>query len=137
MRPPNDISNEDLWRVASSMLNPRRIGDFEVAHFACALLSCEGKMFTGACVGGYLGICAEQAAVGAMVSAGPPQVAKIVAVRRDDSGVAAIVRPCGRCREFLRLLAPENLDTEVILGPTRVVKLRELLPLHDSEVQIP
>ena len=39
--------------------------------------------------------------------------------------------PCGRCREFIRLIDEENLATEVVLGEERTMRLRELLPEHE------
>ena len=45
--------------------------------------------------------------------------------------------PCGRCREFIRQVDPLNLDTEVILAPDNIVKLRDLLPYHEWTSQRP
>ncbi|MGI8418481.1 MAG: cytidine deaminase family protein [Nakamurella sp.] len=126
----SNISDADLWKRAESALNPQRLGDFYVADVGCALISESGEVFTGACIGGYLGICAEQSAVSAMVTAGPPHIQKIVAVWRDDEGLVHAIPPCGRCREFLRTMSQDNLEAGVILGPEHVVKLRELLPFH-------
>jgi cytidine deaminase len=39
--------------------------------------------------------------------------------------------PCGRCRELIRQLDSENLDTDVILGDGRRKRLRGLLPEHE------
>lgn len=123
------ISPERLWELAARALNPQQVGHSWVADVACALEGQDGRVWTGACVGGYLGLCAEQSAVSAMVSAGPPVVRSIVAVWRDGRGDLHVLPPCGRCREFLRTLSPQNLDADVVLGPDHVVPLRDLLPV--------
>ena len=38
--------------------------------------------------------------------------------------------PCGRCREFMRQVDPQNLGTRVVLSRDEAVELRELLPRH-------
>lgn len=50
----------------------------------------------------------------------------MVAVLYDGS----IIPLCGRCREFISQLHPDNLDAEVMVTEDRVVTLRELLPYH-------
>jgi len=49
----------------------------------------------------------------------------------ERAGAAAVLSPCGRCREFIKQIHGDNLDTEVILSPDRSVPLKELLPMHD------
>lgn len=66
-----------------------------------------------------------------MVTAGEYQIAKIVAVWRDEQGRLFVLPPCGRCREFMRQIDEANLDAEVILGDDRRQLLRDLLPEHD------
>lgn len=88
-----------------------------------------GAIFTGACIGGYLSICAEQSALSQMVARTGPVLTRVVAVWRDPgNGVLHVLPPCGRCREFLRTLSQDNLDAQVILGPKHSATLRELLP---------
>lgn len=94
------------------------------------LSSEDGTILTGACIGGYLGICAEQSAVSAMASKTGPKIKKLVAVWQDEQGVLYAIPPCGRCRQFLLEISPENLETEIILGKDHIVKLKELLPFH-------
>ncbi|WP_380163422.1 cytidine deaminase family protein [Jannaschia sp. R86511] len=123
-------SPERLSAIAAEALNSQDLGSFFVGDVACALQDEEGKIWTGACVGGHLGLCAEQSAVSAMVSAGPPIVRTIVAVWRDEHGDLFVLPPCGRCREFLHTMSQRNLDTAVVLGPDHVVPLRDLLPSY-------
>ncbi len=121
-------SDDALLTAAASALNPQRVGDAHVADVGCALLSATGRICTGASIGTFLGVCAEQGALSALVSHEPPVVATIVAVWRDEAGALSVLPPCGRCRELLRVLSPDNLRTRVVLGPGHVVPLADLLP---------
>lgn len=122
------VTPAELCLRAAAVLNPQDLGGFFVGDVACALQAEDGAIWTGTCVGGRLGICAEQSAVSAMVSAGPPVIRTIVAVWRDDEGDLFVLPPCGRCREFLRMMSQRNLDATVVLGPDHAVALRDLLP---------
>jgi cytidine deaminase len=72
-----------------------------------------------------------------MVTAGEYRIAQIVAVWKDDAGTTYVLPPCGRCRELMRQIDPGNLDAEVVLGPDRAVRLRELLPYHEWPEPLP
>lgn len=95
---------------------------------AAALETAEGHVFTGVCmdVPCGIGFCAEHAAIAAMVTAGENRIVRMVAVADREEG-ARVVPPCGRCREFMHQICPENLDCEILLE-NRVATLRELLP---------
>ena len=131
-----EISNEELINRAEAALNSQKLDGFYVADVGCALVSQDDEVFTGACVGGYLGICAEQAAVGALVSVSSPKIKKIVAVWKNEEGALHVIPPCGRCREFLRMIDQENLDADVILGHNHAEKLRDLLPYHGWHAEL-
>jgi cytidine deaminase len=92
------------------------------------LISGSDQIYTGACLGGEFGICAEQSAVSQLVSKEMPIIKKIVAVWRDEEGVLHALPPCGRCRDLMLRISGENLETEVILGKDHVSKLSRLLP---------
>jgi len=124
----SEISDVELCGRAEAALDPHDLGDFYVADVGCAVVAASGSVYTGACIGGQLGLCAEQSAVSAMVSQEPPRIIKLVAVWRDSSGGLHALPPCGRCREFLRLMSQDNLEADVILGRDHVVKLKDLLP---------
>ena len=96
----------------------------------CALLTNSGSIYIGVCIEtfGGMGFCAEQNAIGAMITAGEYKIEKIVAAWRNGQGMLFVGAPCGRCREFMRQIDEGNLDTAVVLGMERMVKLRELLP---------
>jgi cytidine deaminase len=118
---------EELYQQAKAVLNPRRLSDeAEAGGVGAALLSESGSVYTGVCIdtSSSMGFCAEHAAAAAMVTAGESRVMKMVAVNWDGR----ILPPCGRCREFISQLHPDNPDAEVIVGEGKIVSLRELLP---------
>ena len=118
---------DELYQQAKSVLNPRRLSDeAEAGGVGAALLTESGRVYTGVCIdtSSSMGFCAEHAAAAAMVTAGESRVVKMVAVLWDGK----ILPPCGRCREFISQLHPNNPDAEVIVGLGKIVLLRELLP---------
>jgi cytidine deaminase len=122
-----EITFEALVERARAVLNPRRLSeDAEAGGVGAALLADDGQVYVGVCIdtGSSMGFCAEHAAAGAMVTAGANRVQKMVAVLWDGS----VIPPCGRCREFISQLHPDNLETEVLVMEDTVMTLRELLP---------
>jgi cytidine deaminase len=71
-----------------------------------------------------IGFCAEHSAVADMLKRHEARIRAVVAVNDDG----AVLPPCGRCRELLYQIDPANLDADVVLGASEIVKLRELLP---------
>ncbi len=134
MRSPSTAA--ELCRRAEAALNPQDLGGFSVADVGCALVAEDGSVHTGACIGGYLGVCAEQSAISALVTHGPPRIVMVASVWRDADGSLHALPPCGRCREFLRLLSQSNLEAEVVLGLDHVVTLKDLLPSHGWTSQL-
>jgi cytidine deaminase len=126
-------SNEELIDSAQAALNPRVVGGRLFGDVASTLVTDQGNRYSGVCIdtGAGTGFCAEHSPIAAMVTAGEHRIAKIVAVWRDEAGALYVMPPCGRCREFVRQVDPANLDTEVVLGRRRSVKLRDLLPLSE------
>jgi cytidine deaminase len=129
----------DLIDTALATLAPRRIEGRLVGDVAAALVTADGHLYRGVCIdtGSGTGFCAEHAAIAAMVTDGGHDISMIVAVWRDDDGRPYVLPPCGRCRELIRQIGPHNLDTEVVLGPERLVPLRELLPEHEWPDPLP
>ena len=121
-----------LIAAARDVLRPHRVGGRVMGDVAAVLETPTGQRFAGVHIDTACGTgaCAEHAAVAAMVTAGQYRIAAITAVWRDGDGRLVVLPPCGRCREFLRQVDPGNLDTAVVLGPDRVVPLRDLLPAH-------
>lgn len=129
----NAISHDVLIASAAAVLNPHAVDDRRFGDVGSTLVTKAGNHYSGVCIdtSSGTGFCAEHAAIAAMVTAGEYEIAKIVAVWRDDQGVLHVVPPCGRCREFIRQIDPANLDTEVVLSHTSSARLRDLLP-HSS-----
>jgi cytidine deaminase len=118
---------EELYQRAKSVLNPRRLSqEVEAGGVAAALLTESGMVYTGVCIDTAcsMGFCAEHAAAAAMVTARENRVIKMVAVNWDGR----ILPPCGRCREFISQLHPDNPNAEVLVAAGKIVSLRELLP---------
>ena len=101
-------------------------------------MTAEGETFQGVCIdtGSGTGFCAEAAAIAAMVTAGQYRIARIVAVWASAAGEIYVLPPCGRCREFIRQIDPDNLDAGVITSPSKSVLLRDLLPAHEWPASI-
>ncbi len=120
---------DELCQSAKAVIHPRRLSDeAEAGGVGAALLTGSGQVYVGVCIDTAcsMGFCAEHAAAAAMITAGESRVVKMVALNWDGR----ILPPCGRCREFISQLHPDNSNAEVLVGPETVVTLRELLP-HD------
>lgn len=121
------ITFDELYHQARSVINPRRLSpEAEAGGVGAALLTDDGSVYTGVCIDTAcsMGFCAEHAAAAAMVTAGQNRVVKMVAVDWDGS----VLPPCGRCREFISQLHPDNRNAEVLVAEGVVVTLRDLLP---------
>ncbi|MFP4000747.1 MAG: cytidine deaminase family protein [Thermoplasmata archaeon] len=127
------VSDEELIEKAASVINPKKIGDSFMGDVGSALITEEDNIYTGVCIDTPcgMGYCAEHNAVGSMVTEGEYKIEKIVAVWKDEEGSIQVIPPCGRCREFMRQINEENLETEVIVGEEKKLKLKNLLPYHD------
>ena len=126
------ISFDELYQAAKAAVNPKRLSQWaESGGVAAAILTEEGHVYTGVCidVACSMGFCAEHAAAAAMVTAGENHIVRVVAVGWDGS----IYPPCGRCREFLSQLHPENDQAEVLLPDNQVRTLAQLLPFDWKE----
>lgn len=128
------MTNEELIQKAQTVIDPRKIAhDCMVGDVGSALLTGEGNLHVGVSIDATSGIgfCAEHSAIASMITHGEQSIRKIVAVLADGT----VLPPCGRCREFIRLVDASNMDqTEVLLGKNRTVKLRDLLPHPWDEV---
>jgi cytidine deaminase len=126
-------TNQDLIDRAAEVINERKVGHAKYGQVASALITQTGAMYRGVTIDTPCdGFCAEHAAVAAMITAGESRITTIVAVWNNSDGRLHVLPPCGRCREFLCQINPENQDTDVILGASDVVKLRDLLPYSDT-----
>lgn len=127
------VSNDDPIASAVAFLNPHTVAGRLFGDVAATLATNGGSLFSGVCVDTpSTGLCAERAAIAAMVTAGEHRIAKIVAVWRDPAdGALHVLPPCGTCREFMRQVDPQNLDTDIVLGRRESAKLSDLLPRHE------
>jgi len=126
------VDFEELRAIAARAVNPRQLSDCaDAGGVAAAILSESGAVYTGVCIDTAcsLGFCAEHAAIAAMVSAGESRILKVVAVREGGE----VVPPCGRCREFIAQVHPDNMDAEVMVAPDRTATIRALLPDYWTE----
>ena len=123
------LSKEDLQLIerAKSLVGEKKVSGGTVKEVGSALLTKEGKTFTGVSMDLWCGIgfCAEHSAIADMIShSNETQIRTIVA-----HSVSKIIYPCGRCREMMELIDIRNRDnTEVIVSENKKVKLKELLP---------
>jgi len=106
-----DVPHAELIASAAAVLNPQVFGDRSSGTVGCTLVTVAGNRYSGVCIDVpcSMGFCAEHAAVAAMVTAGEFQIAKVVAVCRDETGHLYVLSPCGRCREFMHQVHPENM----------------------------
>jgi cytidine deaminase len=127
-------SDRDLIAAATAAIKRRYRDDWQ--EVGAALRTRTGKVFTGVNLDAYLGrmaVCAEAVALGrAVVDAGDAGIETIVAVRhpppREKDQTAAVVSPCGACRELIFDYDPQ---ARVIVPNGKapgVVKIGELLP---------
>jgi cytidine deaminase len=126
------MTTDDLIETAAGVINVREVGGRLFGDVGCALVARSGDVFLGVCIdtASGTGFCAEHSAIAAMVTAGELEISTIVAVWKDERGAVVVLPPCGRCREFIRQVSEDNLETDVVLARDKVVKLKELLPYH-------
>lgn len=117
-----------LIQTAQQLVGPFSLAkpNLTAAAVGVALITDQGNLYTGINTDFYCGIgfCAEHAAIAEMLKHRETRIDLIVAV-----GEGRILPPCGRCRELMHQVDAENRHhTRVIMGPDRIVPLRELLP---------
>lgn len=123
----------DLVARAQEVVAPRKLSEgASCGTVGAALETANGEVFRGVCVDttSSCGFCAEHAAAATMLTAGHSVVIRMVAVNE----IGQILPPCGRCREFISLLSPENLACEVLVANDTVLTLEELLPSRWNQV---
>lgn len=104
-----------------------RYSNFTVA---AAVIDDEGRVHYGVNVENAAypsGTCAEQTAIGAMITAGGARrIAKVLIAAGSD----AVVQPCGACRQRIAEFASEACEIVSVQGgtPTRKTRFWDLLP---------
>jgi len=123
------LSKDDLKLIerAKSLVGGKKVTGGAVKEVGSALLTKEGKIFTGASIDISCGIgfCAEHSAIANMVSHSDETQIKTIVAHNGRK----IMYPCGRCLEMMELIDLRNRDnTIVIVSVDKKVKLKELLP---------
>lgn len=119
-----------MYRAALAVQNERRISSYvEAGGVAAAILSSNGKIYTGVCIDtcSTLGICAERNAIFHMITCGESEISRVLAVMPDGR----IGAPCGACRELMVQLMPQTYKgIEIMLDyeAKRIATLGELTP---------
>lgn len=118
---------DDLIQAAAEV-RTRAYAPYSMFRVGAALRTAEGEVFIGCNVENRsfgLALCAERAALAAMVAAGQREPEALVVV----TGIAPPAAPCGLCREALAEFAG---DLAILLvneqGTRREVRLADLLP---------
>ena len=98
---------------------------FRAGSVGAAIRSRSGRVYTGislemAC---GIGFCAEHSALAEMLKARETEIEAMVAVSEDG-----VLPPCGRCREFVLQVNPDNHRTLVGIDDDRTASMEELLP---------
>jgi cytidine deaminase len=85
-------------------------------RLATTILTKDGEVTTGINVEGSFGcndVCAEQIALGVVLSKGLQDIETVVTVKhpkpKDENQELRVVSPCGKCRELLNDYAPESM----------------------------
>lgn len=121
-----DKDFEILVNKAKELAHRKRLNAFiKYGHVGAALMTESGNIYTGVAIdcACEIGFCAEHAAIAEMLKHNETRIVKIVAMNSN-----APVSPCGRCREMIRMVNPDNMETEVMVDKDTIVKLKDLLP---------
>ena len=119
-----------MYQIAKSIQNERRISDYiEAGSVAAAILTSEGKIFSGVCIDtcSTLGICAERNAIFNMITSGEQKIKRVLAIMPNGKTGT----PCGACRELMVQLMPNDYkEIEIMLDyeNKKVITLGEITP---------
>lgn len=130
----NSTSTKELIQKSKKALNRHTDPNGRLhSDVAAAVLGKNGKIYLGVCVDTpSWGLCAERSALAAMITDGEYRFEKIVAVWQDDkNGKLAILPPCGHCRQFMRDIDENNLESQIVLEEDKCESLKDLIPYHE------
>lgn len=119
-----------MHEAAAAVRRPRQLSPHvEAGGVAAAVMSESGSIYTGVCVDTScsLGVCAERAAIFALITAGENEVRRVLAIMPDGR----VGPPCGACRELLvQIMAGRTQDVEILLNypDVRTAVLADLTP---------
>ena len=121
---------DEMYQTAKNIQNERKISDYiEAGSVASAILSAEGKIYTGVCIDtcSTLGICAERNAIFNMITNGEQKIKRVLTIMPNGKTGT----PCGACRELLIQLMPNDYkEIEIMLDyeNKKVIMLGEITP---------
>ena len=125
---PETLAEDDLAAALPALLarSYARYSNFSVA---AAVIDQDGRAHLGVNVENAAypsGTCAEQTAIGAMVTAGGRGIAKVLIA----AGSNAVVQPCGACRQRIAEFALDACEIVSVQGgkATRRTPFWSLLP---------
>ena len=97
-----------------------------VGLVASAIYTNKRNIYTGVSieVSCGMGFCAEHSAIAEMLKNKESKIDYIIAVSKNN-----IIPPCGRCRELIRQINKNNINTLVIISEEKIMQLSELLPI--------
>lgn len=133
------MDNKELIKKAASFVHARKSKDYLIGDVACALETKAGNIHVGVCASlDSNTFCAEKIAIGTMLTHQESEIKSLVAVWKDEKGKTFVIPPCGNCRELIKQVNPDNLNSRIILDLEKDTPLKELLPYHDwwKEVSI-
>ena len=119
---------DEMYQTAKAVQNERKISDYiEAGSVASAILSAEGKIYTGVCIDtcSTLGICAERNAIFNMITNGEQKIKRVLTIMPNGKTGT----PCGACRELLIQLMPNDYkEIEIMLDyeNKKVIMLGEI-----------
>ncbi|ABM80680.1 cytidine deaminase [Hyperthermus butylicus] len=123
------VDLEELFQRAKQVIG-NSYAPYSGVHVAAVVLADDGTVYLGVNVENVsygLTICAERAAVAAMITAGRRRI-KAVAIVSDTT---LPLPPCGACRQVIAEFADDDTviaSRSLVTGETRVWRLRDLLP---------
>ena len=123
------VSSEDELAAALPALLARSYARYSSFTVAAAVIDEDGRAHLGVNVENAAypsGTCAEQTAIGAMVTAGGRGIAKVLIAAGSD----AVVQPCGACRQRIAEFATKACEIVSVQGgkATRRTPFWSLLP---------
>jgi len=125
-----NLTNQDLElvEIAKDLIRKRRS---KISSVSAVLKTKNHKIFSGVNIeiecSAPCSICAEYAAIGAMVTEGEKEIDTIVAVNLWETGYS-ILPPCGKCRQLISEFGNPYVIVDVE-GEQKKVRLGELYPL--------
>ncbi|MCY0870230.1 MAG: cytidine deaminase [Firmicutes bacterium] len=133
-----DVATWEMLRVQARGAAEHAYAPYSRLRVGAAVLTAGGGVFTGCNVENAsfgLTICAERAAVCAMVASGSTHLLALVVT----TAAGRVVAPCGACRQVLAEFA--DPDVSILLCADGVadvrVRLRELLPMAFARGDVP